>query len=318
MEAARAYDVAVIRMKGMKAVTNFDLNHYDIQSILESSKLPIGKGASKLLKKASVNDLLQKKKNNGKHPILQLHILDSSDTSCTNPKPQIQYSSEQIPNHHTNNPNNSSILNPEVRNYFNPSCGNVSKFGIGLPNHGVSEITAKNYTGHEWQRGVNQQIQPIPEREGFKFYGNNQPQFQNSNSPVFSGYQNPCFQINYPSFLQLLNGIGGTGSVGNIANLSGNINGGFSMSETYPYMHEGLAFNVQNGIESSESVPNSVVFNGGSGMMETNYSSNADKSKQVPMDGGLGTEGSYKLDSDSLPSWSEIFLKTSGSSASNA
>ncbi|KAH0971995.1 hypothetical protein GBA52_024151 [Prunus armeniaca] len=46
-EAARAYDVAVIRMKGITSVTNFDQSEYDVKGILECETLPIGKGASK-------------------------------------------------------------------------------------------------------------------------------------------------------------------------------------------------------------------------------------------------------------------------------
>ncbi|RVX09703.1 AP2-like ethylene-responsive transcription factor PLT2 [Vitis vinifera] len=45
-EAARAYDIASIRLNGMEAITNFDLGQYNVMSILASNKLPIGEGAS--------------------------------------------------------------------------------------------------------------------------------------------------------------------------------------------------------------------------------------------------------------------------------
>ncbi|XWS33403.1 hypothetical protein CRYUN_Cryun22dG0079400 [Craigia yunnanensis] len=47
-EAAEAYDIAAIKFRGVNAVTNFEMNRYDVEAIANSS-LPIG-GAAKRLK----------------------------------------------------------------------------------------------------------------------------------------------------------------------------------------------------------------------------------------------------------------------------
>lgn len=47
-EAAEAYDIAAIKFRGANAVTNFEMNRYDVEAIMKSA-LPVG-GAAKRLK----------------------------------------------------------------------------------------------------------------------------------------------------------------------------------------------------------------------------------------------------------------------------
>ncbi|KAM5584917.1 AP2-like ethylene-responsive transcription factor PLT1 [Rosa sericea] len=60
-EAARAYDIAMIRVRGRRAFPNFHISLYDVQANLDSTTFPI-KRASKTLKRSSVDDVLQKRR----------------------------------------------------------------------------------------------------------------------------------------------------------------------------------------------------------------------------------------------------------------
>lgn len=53
-EAAEAYDIAAIKFRGVNAVTNFEMNRYDVEAIANSA-LPIG-GAAKRLKLSLESD----------------------------------------------------------------------------------------------------------------------------------------------------------------------------------------------------------------------------------------------------------------------
>ncbi|KAF5207515.1 Ap2-like ethylene-responsive transcription factor [Thalictrum thalictroides] len=59
-EAAEAYDVAAIKFRGLSAVTNFDMNRYNVKSILESN-LPLGN--SKRFKESHAIELARKRED---------------------------------------------------------------------------------------------------------------------------------------------------------------------------------------------------------------------------------------------------------------
>ncbi|CAH8282029.1 unnamed protein product [Eruca vesicaria subsp. sativa] len=70
-EAAEAYDIAAIKFRGINAVTNFEMNRYDVEAIMKSA-LPIG-GAAKRLKLSLEAASAAEQKPNISHHQQQLH-----------------------------------------------------------------------------------------------------------------------------------------------------------------------------------------------------------------------------------------------------
>ncbi|KAI9107433.1 hypothetical protein K1719_021470 [Acacia pycnantha] len=64
-EAAKAFDIAAIRLKDLMPIEkelNFDLKNYNTEEILKCSKIPIGEGACKAIKKLTAEGFLGKYK----------------------------------------------------------------------------------------------------------------------------------------------------------------------------------------------------------------------------------------------------------------
>ncbi|KAK4261399.1 hypothetical protein QN277_004402 [Acacia crassicarpa] len=77
-EAAEAYDIAAIKFRGANAVTNFEMNRYDVEAIMKSS-LPIG-GVAKRLKLSLESEQKAALNNN------------SQQIQCTNMSNNINFS----------------------------------------------------------------------------------------------------------------------------------------------------------------------------------------------------------------------------------
>ncbi|KAK6941868.1 AP2/ERF domain [Dillenia turbinata] len=56
-EAARAFDIGNLRFNGPYATTNFNIKEYDLRTIFNSEKLPIGEGASDKIKAKTFEEL---------------------------------------------------------------------------------------------------------------------------------------------------------------------------------------------------------------------------------------------------------------------
>ncbi|CAE6094491.1 unnamed protein product [Arabidopsis arenosa] len=79
-EAAEAYDIAAIKFRGINAVTNFEMNRYDVEAVMKSS-LPVGGAAAKRHKLS----LESPSSSSSDHNLQQQHLLPSSSSSDLNP-----------------------------------------------------------------------------------------------------------------------------------------------------------------------------------------------------------------------------------------
>ncbi|KAB2608166.1 AP2-like ethylene-responsive transcription factor BBM [Pyrus ussuriensis x Pyrus communis] len=123
-QAARAYDIGAIRTKGTDAATNFDVSENDVNSILQSEKLPIGEGASKSLKFASSGDdfIQSRRKTNKKTPFLQPyedHRLGILNRISTQPSSPFQQTTLQTLPIYPNNSNRSQYVDPFLQDFQN-------------------------------------------------------------------------------------------------------------------------------------------------------------------------------------------------------
>lgn len=167
-EAAEAYDIAAIKFRGLNAVTNFEINRYDVKSILESSTLPIG-GAAKRLKDVEQAEIALdyqrvSQENIGTHlmngsissygashcwpnitlqqpqPLTAMHYNPYNSQQRLWCKQEVQDSSD--PHHHN--------LTSQTFQDFHPlQLGNAHNYLMGLDNSSSSSMDQNNVTYHQ-------------------------------------------------------------------------------------------------------------------------------------------------------------------------
>ncbi|XP_065616158.1 AP2-like ethylene-responsive transcription factor PLT2 [Quercus suber] len=226
-EAAKAYDVASIRLKGMRAVTNFDLSNYNVKDISESARLPIGKGASKLIKKTPVEDVLLKKANTRNTPRYYLQFGSSSSSQPNSVKKpfELLQSLTARKNHLVEFPQNYNTTNQVLHQSPSSSYLNAT--------HGLPRIGREDGTHENLSLGYNFELPINGVSDGHLAWMDtnkhiNQVQFQSSNFPP-NVYQNPNYQnSNFPH--ESMNVESGLESDGFI---SGYLNGEFPMTEVF-------------------------------------------------------------------------------------
>nr|AZL19516.1 transcription factor AP213 [Fragaria x ananassa] len=227
-EAARAYDVAVIKYRGgWDAVTNFDISNYDVQDILDNPYIPIEKGASKFIRRTAADDILESRRTTNNVTVSQ-HVDSSSsykpDTTLVAPpsfEPTVVQTLDQT----------LSYSNPEQQYpfpSFNPNQDNeqiqINKFSQDLqyfntPNSEYDHLPFPinpsidnwgNYCRNELiESSIQFQSILTPENHNFQFhqYNNDNSQLHLLHNPSSSSSQfsqNPNCQRENPNVLSEL------------------------------------------------------------------------------------------------------------------
>ncbi|CAA2934634.1 AP2-like ethylene-responsive transcription factor BBM [Olea europaea subsp. europaea] len=151
-EAAEAYDIAVIKFRGLNAVTNFEINRYDVKSILESSTLPIG-GAAKRLKDAEM--ALDKQRSFDENP--SSHFTDGLNSySANHGWPAIAFQQAQPLSMHTSYPyshlRRDTDVNQSFRDLHQLQLGNAQNF---LQHSGLHNLMSLDSSSIEHSSGSN-------------------------------------------------------------------------------------------------------------------------------------------------------------------
>ncbi|XP_022864558.1 AP2-like ethylene-responsive transcription factor PLT2 isoform X1 [Olea europaea var. sylvestris] len=151
-EAAEAYDIAVIKFRGLNAVTNFEINRYDVKSILESSTLPIG-GAAKRLKDAEM--ALDKQRSFDENPS-SLFTDGLNSYSANHGWPAIAFQQAQPLSMHKSYPyrhlRRDTDVNQSFRDLHQLQLGNAQNF---LQHSGLHNLMSLDSSSIEHSSGSN-------------------------------------------------------------------------------------------------------------------------------------------------------------------
>ncbi|KAL5566603.1 hypothetical protein UlMin_029767 [Ulmus minor] len=147
-EAAEAYDIAAIKFRGLNAVTNFDMNRYDVKSILESNTLPIGGGAAKRLKEAQALETSRKREEMlALSSTFQYNTSSSTRLGASNSYPLIQHQALM----ETQSQPLLTLQNYDTSNYGNDPAFHQSYIQTQLQLHQQTSQNHQFYSGYNFQ-----------------------------------------------------------------------------------------------------------------------------------------------------------------------